>query len=71
MINLGNLTKALPQVLQVLGSIQNGNLDQYIENICKSQNIPLDSVIQQARGIINMVGEQNLRDALSQLGLKL
>jgi len=70
MINLANLTRALPQVMQVLGSVQNGDLNKYIENLCKTQNIPLDSITKQAQGIINMVGEQNLRQALAQLGLR-
>lgn len=71
MINLGTLTKALPQLLQVMGSMQNGSLEEYAVNVCKSQNIPIDAIVQQAKGIINMVGEQNLKNTLSQFGLKL
>jgi hypothetical protein len=71
MINLGTLTKALPQLLQVMGSMQGGSLEQYAANVCKSQNIPIDAIVQQAKGIINMVGEQNLKNTLSQFGLKL
>lgn len=71
MNNLAGLMRAMPQVLQVMGSMQGGNLEQYVTNVCKSQNIPIESVVQQARGIINMVGEENIKRMLSQFGLKI
>lgn len=71
MNNLAGLMRALPQVMQVLGAVQGGNLEQYVTNVCKSQNIPIDAVVQQARGIINMIGEDNLKRTLNQFGLKL
>lgn len=71
MNNIAGLMRALPQVMQVLGTIQGGNLEQYAANLCKSQNIPIDAVVQQARGIINMIGEDNLKRTLNQFGLKI
>ena len=69
--NLSMLTKAAPQVLKVLGGIKNGNIDDFIDNICKTQNIPIDDIRQQAQGIINLFGEQNIKNFLNQFGFKL
>lgn len=71
MNNLSGLLQALPQVLRVLGTVQNGDLSQYVQNVCKSQNIPLEPIIQQARGIINLMGEDNIRKILNQNGLNI
>ena len=71
MNNLAGLMQALPKVLQILGSVQGGDLNKYVENVCKSQNIPLEPLMQQARGIINLVGEDNIKRMLGQYGLKL
>lgn len=71
MNNLSGLLQALPQVLRVLGAVQGGDLTQYVQNVCKTQNIPLEPIVQQARGIINLMGEDNIRRILNQNGLNL
>lgn len=71
MNNLSGLLQALPQVLRVLGTIQSGDLTQYVQNVCKTQNIPLEPIVQQARGIINLMGEDNIRRILNQNGLNI
>lgn len=71
MNNLSGLLQALPQVLRVLGTVQGGDLTQYVQNVCKTQNIPLEPIVQQARGIINLMGEDNIRRILNQNGLNL
>lgn len=70
--NLQNIIQAIPQVLNVLGTVKPENLEQYMINLCKSQNIPLEQAINQARGIVNMLGgEENARKFLNQFGLKI
>lgn len=65
------LTKAVPQVLKIIGGIKNGNIEEYVENICKAQNIPIDDIKQQAQGIVNLIGEKNIINFLNQYGFKL